>query len=217
MNATEFERVFARAAEEMTRRTQELCALDRSIGDGDHGVTIERGFSAALNAAEGEREPDIGAALGRAAKAMSQAMGGAIGPIYGALFTGMSRALADDGAPDELTAALFARALSEGVARVQRVAAVKEGEKTVFDAMAPAARACAQVAERGASVAEAFEAAARAAENGAQDTIPMRALKGRAKFIGEKSIGHKDAGATSFAMWMRALSDAAKEDNGEKT
>ncbi|HET6487460.1 MAG TPA: dihydroxyacetone kinase subunit DhaL [Spirochaetia bacterium] len=203
MRIQEFAAVFRTAAQGMAQYRDELCRLDSGIGDGDHGVTVSRGFLAAAAASE-ERE-GFSALFAAIGDAMESATGGAIGPLYAAFFAAVAEA-APEG-KDSTDVALLT-ALAAGAAGVARAGACQEGEKTVLDAMAPWARALRAAAEAGEDVPSAARKGAEAADAGARATGGMRATKGRARYRGERSIGPIDPGARSFALFAALLASA---------
>ncbi len=196
MDAQRFAMCFANAANSMRAHMEELCVLDSGIGDGDHGVTVARGFDAAGQAVlSAEGTPgDMLLAVGAA---MASSMGGAIGPIYGTFWKETAKALSQGKTMGE--------ALEAGVNGAIRIGGAAPGDKTVVDAMMP----CALAAKEGSCLAESLLLGAKAAREGAMATSDMVAKKGRAKFLREKSIGFIDPGAMSFAMFMEAW---AKEE-----
>ena len=177
-----------------------LTDLDAAIGDADHGINMDRGFSAV--AAELERDPpaDIAAALKAAALTLMRTVGGAAGPLYGTFFLRASAACAGLG---ELTPESWAAAFSQGVEGVRQRGKAEPGDKTMLDALAPAAAAMREALVQGRGLAEALSRAERAAEAGMAATVPMQARKGRASYLGERSIGHQDPGATSAYLLAR--------------
>jgi len=177
-----------------------LTDLDAAIGDADHGINMDRGFSAV--AAELERDPpaDIAAALKAAALTLMRTVGGAAGPLYGTFFLRASAACAGLG---ELTPESWAAAFSQGVEGVRQRGKAEPGDKTMLDALAPAAAAMREALVQGRGLAEALSRAERAAEAGMAATLPMQARKGRASYLGERSIGHQDPGATSAYLLAR--------------
>lgn len=178
-----------------------LTRLDAAIGDGDHGTNLNRGLRAAVAALAEELLPDkILTAAGRALVAKT---GGASGPLYGSALRRAGKALGDD--PEALDAAL--RAMLDAVTELGGAA---EGDKTMVDALAPAVAAYAEAAHEG--VAAAARAALAAAEKGAAATVPLRARKGRASYLGERSVGHLDPGAASTVLLFRALAEAAEAE-----
>lgn len=176
-----------------------LTRLDAAIGDADHGTNLDRGFSSAR-----ESLPDgpPGQVLAHVGTTLIRRVGGASGPLYGSAFRAMGKAL---GEAEEVTPAEFAAALQAGVDAVMRLGKAAEGDKTMVDALAPAARTLAQAMDEGAGQDDAFSRAARAAEEGARATIPLQARKGRASYLGPRSVGHQDPGATSAALIVAAL------------
>lgn len=196
------ERMLQDVAREMILREQYFCELDLGLGDGDHGVTVSRGWKALLEALTEQKEETLEELFRRLGSVMTDSMGGTIGPIYGLMFEGFADALSGAETIDLMTAAsMFGQSVQEiGIA-----ADVKEGMKTSFDALAPAARALRQAADEHKSLEEGFREAAEAAERGAQATVNMTAKKGRARFLGEKSVGKKDAGAASMATMVGAM------------
>ena len=184
----------------------ELIDLDREIGDGDHGANMDKGFTATVAKLEAGAE-SVQDVLKVVAQTLMSTVGGAAGPLYGTAFLRASKALGDATEVDAAgVAALIGGALEGIVARGKATT----GEKTMVDAWTPALAAAQAAAEGGASAAEALRAAASAAAEGAEATIPLQATKGRASYLGERSIGHKDPGATSTAYILAVAADAAE-------
>ncbi|MFG3225582.1 dihydroxyacetone kinase subunit DhaL [Kitasatospora sp. NPDC048194] len=180
-----------------------LTELDSAIGDGDHGSNLRRGFTAALTALEGLRPDGPGAVLGKTGTTLVSKVGGASGPLYGKAFRAVGAALPEPAAP-----AALAEALASGLDAVRALGKAEPGDKTIVDAWTPAVAAFRHAAATGADLPAAAAAAAEAAEQGARDTVPLRARKGRASYLGERTIGHQDPGATSTALIFRALAEA---------
>jgi dihydroxyacetone kinase-like protein len=183
-----------------------LTQLDAAIGDGDHGINMNRGFEAvskALAVQDGGLSP--GKLLTIAGKTLVSSVGGASGPLWGTAFRRAGRALGDEPSvsPDELVAALDA-----AIAGVVELGAAALGDKTMVDALVPGVEALREGLAAGKALEPALAVAAVAAEDGARATIPLQARKGRASYLGERSIGHQDPGATSAALVMRALERA---------
>ncbi|MFI7400532.1 dihydroxyacetone kinase subunit DhaL [Streptomyces sp. NPDC049541] len=180
-----------------------LTQLDSAIGDADHGTNMHRGFSAAVKALA-DYEPDtVGAVLVKTGTTLISTVGGASGPLYGGAFRAIGKALDTATAdPQQLAAALAA-----GLASIEKLGAAAPGDKTMIDAYAPALAAFRQQADVGADLGAAAAAAADAAEQGMRATAPMQARKGRASYLGARSIGHQDPGATSTALVFRALAE----------
>jgi len=203
----EWIRGFAAAVSEAK---QQLTQLDAAVGDADHGANMERGMSAvvaALNEADrtGQGPATVGHLFKLVGMNLVSTVGGASGPLYGTLFLRMSSAGQE---AKTLDSEALADLLSAGLEGVVARGKAEAGDKTMYDALAPACAALNQAAQRGANPSEAMNAAADAAQAGAEATIPMLARKGRASYLGERSIGHQDPGATSTALLLRAAADA---------
>ncbi|MCS6843336.1 MAG: dihydroxyacetone kinase subunit DhaL [Caldilineales bacterium] len=181
-----------------------LTRLDSAIGDADHGANMDRGFAAVLEKLPSVAEKDVGTILKTTGMTLVSTVGGAGGPLYGTFF--MRAGMALDG-KTEFTPQEFLAALEAGLAGVQQRGKATTGEKTMVDALTPGCKAMREALERGKSLAEALDAAAAAAEQGMRDTIPMLATKGRASYLGERSIGHQDPGATSSALMLRCAAN----------
>ncbi len=188
----------------LTERRMELIDLDRAIGDGDHGENMARGFTFVVQRLDDNPPDDVAGVFKIVAQTLMSKVGGAAGPLYGTAF--MRAAKAAEGDLDAASvAAIYAAALEGIVARGKATT----GEKTMVDAWTPAIAAAQEAAEAGKSPTEALRAAADAAAKGAEETIPMQATKGRASYLGERSVGHQDPGATSTAYLLGAAADAA--------
>jgi phosphoenolpyruvate---glycerone phosphotransferase subunit DhaL len=181
-----------------------LTQLDSAIGDGDHGVNMTRGFTAVVEAVDGSEEPP-GKQLILAGKTLVSKVGGASGPLWGTALRRAGRAV---GSADALEGMQLVDALTAGLAGVVELGAAEPGDKTMVDALAPAIVALRAALEEGQPLDAAVAAAADAAEAGARATVPMQARKGRASYLGERSVGHQDPGATSTAVIVRALGRA---------
>lgn len=189
----------------MTEHREELIDLDRAIGDGDHGENLHRGFTAVVGKLEGAEPATVGEVLKLVATTLMSTVGGAAGPLYGTAFLRGAKA-ADT---SELDAAAVAAVLAAGVEGIVARGKAEVGDKTMVDAWTPAAAAAQQVADSGGSAAEALRAAADAARAGAESTDPLVARKGRASYLGERAIGHRDPGAESSALLLEAAAQAA--------
>lgn len=206
--------LWARNAEQAIADNRELLIeLDRQIGDADHGENMDRGFTAVVRGDGLESAKSGPETLKYVARTLLSTVGGAAGPLYGTVFLRASQEMPESG----LTAADVAQMLESAGAGVQTRGKAAVGDKTMVDALIPAADAARSAAANGATVTDALIAAASAAEAGAQATKPMRAQKGRASYLGERSRGHIDPGATSTAMLLRAASDAAQTVFGSDT
>jgi phosphoenolpyruvate---glycerone phosphotransferase subunit DhaL len=179
-----------------------LVQLDAAIGDGDHGINMNRGFDAVTLALSTEPDSTPGKLLILAGKTLISTVGGASGPLWGSALRKAGRALGDGPTFD---LAQLVDAVAAALASVQDLGAAVPGDKTMVDALDPAVTAMRAGLARGASSGEMLRSAAEAAETGMRATIPMQARKGRASYLGERSIGHQDPGATSTALIIRAL------------
>jgi dihydroxyacetone kinase-like protein len=189
----------ARVREEKDHLTQ----LDAAIGDGDHGTNMARGFDAVEKALAGQGDAlPPGRILILCGKTLVSSVGGASGPLWGSALRRAGRALGDT---PELDGPALLGALDAALEGVVDLGAAEPGDKTMVDALAPANEAMRGALAEGASLEAALVAAADAAEAGARATIPLQARKGRASYLGERSIGHQDPGATSAALVVRAL------------
>jgi dihydroxyacetone kinase-like protein len=193
-----------RFAAEVGERKGELTKLDQAIGDGDHGTNMDRGLRKAVEKLDGVEGDDIGAALKAVGMALVSSVGGAGGPLYGTFFLQAGQSTAGR---SELDTEAFAAAVRAGADGVRARGKAEPGDKTMLDALLPAADALAQ----GGELAEAAARAADAAEEGMRATIPLVARKGRASYLGERSAGHQDPGATSSALLMRAAAEAFED------
>ena len=212
MDAAVFRAWIVAAAAAVEANRDHLTQLDAAIGDADHGINLARGFTAVLGALDAAgasaEEPTVpGAVLTLTGNTLISKVGGASGPLYGTAFRRAGRSLGD--AADVNLPALSA-ALDAALAGVQQLGAAREGDKTMVDALAPATRTFAKAVAEGAAPDEALDALAEAAAAGAEATIPMQALKGRASYLGPRSVGHEDPGAVSTALILGALRDAAR-------
>lgn len=184
---------------------EHLIDLDRAIGDGDHGENLHRGFTAVLGKLDGAEPATVGDVLKLVATTLMSTVGGAAGPLYGTAF--LRGAKAADAA--ELDAATVAAVLAAGLEGIVARGKAEVGAKTMVDAWSPAAAAARQIADAGGTAAQALRAAADAARTGAESTDPLVAHKGRASYLGERAIGHRDPGAESSALLLEAAAAAA--------
>jgi phosphoenolpyruvate---glycerone phosphotransferase subunit DhaL len=188
-------------AAEMAEHRDELSRLDRAIGDGDHGTNMDRGMRKAIEKLDAAEQADPGAVLKTVAMALVSSVGGAAGPLYGTLFLQMGGALAGT---DEVEAAEWAAAWRKGLEGVQARGKAELEDKTMVDALAPAVAALEQADDLDAGL----RAAAEAAEEGMKATVPLVARKGRASYLGERSAGHQDPGATSTTYLFQSAAEA---------
>ena len=202
--------VISAVAGAMEAHKDELTELDQPIGDSDHGINMARGFSAAralLPSLAGEAPAAV---LKKVGSTLVSKVGGSSGPLYGTLFRKVGVALkADDSlASDENAVRCLSAGLSKAFVGIEDLGGAKPGDKTMLDAMQPAMEALEHARGEDTPLAEALAQAADAAEAGAEATVPLQARKGRASYLGERSVGHKDPGAASFALLMRTVANA---------
>jgi phosphoenolpyruvate---glycerone phosphotransferase subunit DhaL len=190
-------------ADAVLSHEQELTRLDSAIGDADHGSNMARGMKAVVAALDSEDPTGPGALLKRTGMTLVSTVGGASGPLYGTFFLRMATKA---GTAESLDRAAFGAALRAGVEGVVARGKPELGDKTMYDALAPAVDA--YDAAAGDDLAAALTAASDAAAAGRDATIPMQARKGRASYLGERSIGHQDPGATSSALLLAAAAAA---------
>ncbi|MEV6384106.1 dihydroxyacetone kinase subunit DhaL [Streptomyces sp. NPDC051773] len=196
LDADFFRRWMKATTASVEREAERLTALDSPIGDADHGSNLRRGFAAVAAALEKEPPDTPGAVLVLSGRQLISTVGGASGPLYGTLLRRTGKALGDAA---EVSEAQLTDALRAGVDAVMTLGGAAPGDKTMIDALVPAVDA----------LAESFAAARAAAEEGAVATTPLQARKGRASYLGERSIGHQDPGATSAALLIAALAATA--------
>jgi dihydroxyacetone kinase-like protein len=203
-------RFFAAWLEECARVVHEqrdyLTRLDAAIGDADHGTNLDRGFTGIRQALAEHTPPTPGALLALAGTTLVRKVGGASGPLYGSALRQMGKALGD---AETIGLAELADALETALQAVRRLGGAEVGDKTMVDALSPACAALRRAVAEGIKPQEALSRAADAADQGAKDTISMQARKGRASYLGPRSIGHQDPGATSTALILAALRDVA--------
>jgi dihydroxyacetone kinase-like protein len=178
-----------------------LTRLDSAIGDADHGVNMHRGLTAVTSALADEPPASASAVLKRTGMTLVSTVGGASGPLYGTAFLRMATAAGD---ADSLDAGGFAKMLRAGLDGVVARGRAEAGDKTMYDAFAPAVDALDATLAAGQSLGAGLRAALEAAETGQTATIPMLARKGRASYLGERSVGHQDPGATSVTLLIAA-------------
>ena len=188
-----------------------LTQLDAAIGDADHGINMDRGFAAALAKLEAEPDGPPGDLLETVGTTLVLSVGGAAGPLYGSAIRQMGRAL--DGSKTFDAEALFLL-LRAGLEEVQRLGAAQVGDKTIVDAFSPAIDAYERGLRSGDDLVGAASRAHAAAEEGMRATIPLQARKGRASYLGPRSVGHQDPGATSMTMFFAALERTAAWEAG---
>jgi len=191
-----------------------LTQLDAAIGDADHGVNMHRGFVAAVATVQAADDRPPGAILAEVGSTIVYRVGGAAGPLYGSAFRRIGAALSE---ADRLDGEALLTALRAGLDGIQDLGAAVPGDKTIVDAWAPAVAAFERALRSGAMVPDAALRAAEAANEGVAATLPMQARKGRASYLGPRSVGHQDPGATSTALVFAALERASRDDRPERS
>ena len=188
-------------ASDVEANKEYLTQLDAAIGDADHGINMNRGMTAVLGKLDEAGDQDIGALLKTVGMTLVSSVGGAGGPLYGTLFLQMGTALTGKSeiGPDD-----WAAALDAGIKGVQARGKAEPGDKTMIDALLPALEAFKAATADGRSFEDALGRSAAAAEQGTKDTIPLVAKKGRASYLGERSAGNQDPGATSTSLLLAA-------------
>lgn len=179
-----------------------LTQLDAPTGDSDHGVNMARGFRAVLDALPAEREKSIDAILKAVGMTLIRTVGGAAGPLYGTVFLRMAGTTAGK---ETLSTQDLGAMLTAGQKGIVDRGKAEAGDKTMLDTWVAATGAYLEAEQAGQDLTEAMRAAAKAAERGMKATIPLVARKGRASYLGERSAGHQDAGATSSYLFFRDL------------
>jgi len=189
-------RLLMSVSQRVIANAEELTALDRAIGDGDHGINMRRGFEAVLTDVETLSAKTLGDALNGVGTTLVMKVGGASGPLYGTLFMALGKSLTD-----EITCETLADAFGQAIEAVKLRGKSDVGHKTMLDVLAPVHAA---IRTGGDDLPARLRATAHAA---AQSTIPMKAVRGRASFLGERSVGHMDPGARSSALIIDAVVD----------
>lgn len=197
-----------RAAELIKENREYLTELDSAIGDADHGINMDRGFQTIVNNLNSLKDKDIGSILKSCGMFLVSTVGGASGPLYGTAFMQAGSVLAGK---FEIDGYEILPALESALKGIIMRGKASKGDKTMIDAIDPAIEAMKKALSNGSDVVKALEEAAKAAEEGMKGTIPMLAKKGRASYLGERSIGHQDPGATSSYLLIKLMAEMAKE------
>jgi dihydroxyacetone kinase-like protein len=199
-------------AQEVEREREHLCQLDGAIGDGDHGTSMAMGFRLVAARLASDEFADVGALLRTTGSALISSVGGVTGIVFGTFFTGAAEAAAGK---TEMGTAELAEMFTAGLRAVELRGGAKPGDKTMVDALAPAADALREADERGLGVQEALDLAYGSAREGMERTRDMKARVGRARYQGENAVGHIDPGAASVTLILATLSRAAAESPSE--
>ncbi len=191
-------------ADVIAEQKEYLTQLDAAIGDADHGINMDRGFTAVMAQLPSVEDQDIGTILKKVGMVLVSTVGGAGGPLYGTLFMRMGMAV---GNKEELTSEDVLKMFESALEGVKQRGKAEVGEKTMVDALTPAVEAMRQALAEGADLATMLNKAVAAAEEGMKATIPLVARKGRASYLGERSAGHQDPGATSTYLLFKSAAD----------
>ena len=205
MDVSTFRAWITEATRLVVDNTDHLTHLDAAIGDADHGINLRRGFEAAQAMLDETSPATPGAVLTTVGRALISKTGGASGPLYGTGFRQAGKTLGED--PD-VSAIQLGTALAAALAGIRQLGAAAEGDKTMVDALIPAVDAYRAVVDIGGDLPEATRAAADAAARGLQATVGLPARKGRASYLGPRTIGHEDPGAASTVLILQALANA---------
>ncbi|CUY18325.1 PTS-dependent dihydroxyacetone kinase%2C ADP-binding subunit dhaL [Serratia marcescens] len=195
-----------RCGEVFSRERDFLTRLDTEIGDADHGLNMNRGFNKVVEKLPSVADKDIGFILKNTGMTLLSSVGGASGPLFGTFFI---RAAQAANAKQSLDLAELQQMMQEGVEGVVMRGKAEPGDKTMCDVWWPVVDSLGQSAQQNLSVSEALQRAADSAERAVESTITMQARKGRASYLGERSIGHQDPGATSVMLMMKTLAEVA--------
>ncbi|HGM5834798.1 TPA: dihydroxyacetone kinase subunit DhaL [Serratia marcescens] len=195
-----------RCGEVFSRERDFLTQLDTEIGDADHGLNMNRGFNKVVEKLPSVADKDIGFILKNTGMTLLSSVGGASGPLFGTFFI---RAAQAANAKQSLDLVELHQVMQEGVEGVVMRGKAEPGDKTMCDVWWPVVESLGQAAQQNLSVAEALQRAADSAERAVESTITMQASKGRASYLGERSIGHQDPGATSVMLMMKTLAEVA--------
>ena len=205
MNTISMLEILSKMSDKMEEEKDFLTELDNAIADGDHGINMAKGFSVVASKIDQLKEQNLGSALKTVGMTLVSAVGGSAGPLYGTAFMKAGMALADKTTMDINDFLVCLKAAVDGI--MMRGRAVK-GEKTMLDAMIPALETMEKANEKGLSAKEVLNEGVKAAFDGVEYTKTIAATKGRASYIGQRSIGHQDPGATSFAFLLDVVAKA---------
>lgn len=209
LSVQQVKKMLVKIADQLILKEEYLCQIDSQIGDGDHGTGMAIGARAMLKTLQADESKSIGELFQKSAMAMMNSMGGASGIIFSSLFLGLAKATK---ASDQLTVSAFKAGLGQAVKMIEKRGKASLGDKTMLDALIPAYQATEENSREDFSVI--LTAAALAAEKGAEDTKNYTAKFGRAKFLGQLSLGKQDAGATSIALIFAAMRESIEEEAG---
>ncbi|MBT9831563.1 dihydroxyacetone kinase subunit DhaL [Clostridium baratii] len=201
--------ILIKVSEKIDKNKEYLTELDAAIGDGDHGLNMSKGFNAVSDKLKAEEDDNIGNILKKTGMTLVSNVGGASGPLYGTAFMKASMALKDK---NEIDINDFLSALKLALEGIKSRGKSTEGEKTMMDALSPAIKSMEDSIKNGDSYIEVLEKGKDAALEGVEFTKTIKATKGRASYLGDRSIGHQDPGATSCFYILETIYEEAKKD-----
>jgi phosphoenolpyruvate---glycerone phosphotransferase subunit DhaL len=208
MDVTAFREWITEATRLVEENADHLTHLDAAIGDADHGINLRRGLQAAVAMLEQADPGTPGTVLSTVGRALISKTGGASGPLYGTAFRQAAKSLGEDA---DVSVVQLGAALQAALAGIQQLGAAAEGDKTMVDALSPAVAAYQGVVDAGGGLPDATRAAADAAARGLAATVDMQARKGRASYLGPRTVGHEDPGAASTVLILRALATVTEK------
>lgn len=204
VTTTEVRELLISLADFYEEKKEELSSYDAVIGDGDHGMTLARGFAAGKEAIENIAAEDAGTYFKMFGRNLMGAMGGAIGPLFGSIFTELGKTCMGK---KEIGLKEFTDGFEQALLKIMDLGGAVPGDKTMVDALEPAAAELKKSKEKGVSLLEGMKNAVTAAKRGMKETVSMEAKRGRSQYLREKSVGHQDAGATSTYFLFHKISD----------
>lgn len=208
LNLEEAVKIIKNIAHEIKNNTDYLTSLDQAIGDGDHGINLNKGFNAVLNSLDDLKVKDIGGTLKSVGMTLLSTVGGAVGPLYGMAFMKAGSVVEEKNEIDVNDLVKMFEAAEKGIMDIGKGSL---GEKTMLDAIHPAITAMREAKEQNKSLIETFEIGVKAAEEGMKSTIDMVSKRGRSSYLGERSRGHQDVGATSAYIMLKSTLDLMKK------
>ena len=207
LNIEDVKVILHTVSDELIKRKDFLTELDAECGDGDFGVGMYIGFTNVKRSIDEYGGKDIGLLLKKAGQSILASVGGASGPLFSTLFNGMGEKAEGK---EEINLQLLAEMMKNALNKISRFSGAKVGDKTLIDALVPAVRAMVDASKKGLSLEEALENAAQAAKQGAESTKNLVAKKGKARYLGEATLGYQDPGATAIYLIFKSISDAYK-------
>lgn len=208
LNADQFKEMFNEVTQKIQDNREKLCEIDSAIGDGDHGTSLAKGFSASKDRLELDESRNIGDILRKIGMSLTEKIGGATGPLFATIFISAGKAAEGK---EEVDLSLLIKMFVKATTDVQKRGGAKPGDKTMIDALKPAVEGLKEAKEDNLDLQEGLKIAHKRAKEGVKATKDMKPKKGRAKYLGERSLGHQDPGATSIALIFEAMSEYVDE------